>query len=220
VRVLLVKLSGEILGPTLRWSRLEEVAVLLREAAERAHLAVVVGGGNLIRGRSWRGNRVQADRMGMLATVLNGLALREALEAQGMSCEVMSAMEVEGLRRYRPEEAKQELSERLLVLVAGTGNPFLSTDTAAALRAAELGAELLVKATKVDGVYEDDPQRVPGARRLERLSYEEAFCRRLEVMDGAALSICRDQGIPILVVYWKDLPRALAGEPLGTIMGG
>jgi len=220
LRVVLVKLSGEVLGPALNWPRLEEVAALLEQAGRHARLGVVVGGGNLVRGRRWRGDRLWADRMGMLATVLNGMALREALEERGVPCELMSALEVEGLRRYRPEEARRAIGQRLLLLVAGTGNPLLSTDTAAALRAAELGAERLVKATKVDGVYEADPQRVAGARRFDRLSYEEAFRRGLEVMDGAALGVCREQAIPIQVVHWRDLVRALAGEPVGTVMGG
>lgn len=187
-------------------------------------LAIVVGAGNLFRGAAATGmDRVRADHIGMLATMMNGLALGERLVRDGVPVRVMSAVAVAGyVEGYAREAAQAALaSGQVLVLAGGTGNPLFTTDTAAALRAAELGADLLVKATKVDGIYSADPVRDPSARRFSHLSYDECLSRRLGVMDAAAFALCRDNAVPIRVCSVLEpgtLVRVARGEPLGTLV--
>lgn len=187
-------------------------------------LAVVVGAGNLFRGAGATGmDRVRADHIGMLATIMNGLALGERLARDGVPVRVMSALPVPGcVDGYVRDAARAALDDgSVLVLAGGTGNPLFTTDTAAALRAAEVGADLLVKATKVDGIYSADPVREPSAQRFSHLSYDECLSRQLGVMDAAAFSLCRDNGIPIRVCSVHaagNLTRVARGEPVGTLV--
>jgi len=189
-----------------------------------AQLAVVVGAGNLFRGAGAAGmDRVRADHIGMLATIMNGLALGERLARDGVPVRVMSALPVAGcVEGYAREAACAALAAgSLLVLAGGTGNPLFTTDTAAALRAAEIGADILVKATKVDGIYSADPVRDPAARRFTHLSYDECLSLRLGVMDAAAFALCRDNNIPIRVCSVHtagNLTRVARGEPVGTLV--
>ncbi len=186
--------------------------------------AVVIGAGNLWRGRAGVDSgmdRATADYMGMVGTVMNSLALMDALERSGVITRVMTAIEMKQVAEpYIPRRAMRHLEKgRVVILGAGTGNPYFSTDTAAALRAMEIGAEVVIKATKVDGVYETDPEQDPSARRFDRLSYIEALNRRLQVMDSTAISLCMDNELPIVVLdLWKpdNLVRAVSGEPVGT----
>jgi uridylate kinase len=162
--------------------------------------------------------------MGMLATVMNSMALMDALERSGVFTRVMSALEMRAVAEpYIRRRAIRHLEkQRVVIMGGGTGNPYFSTDTAAALRAMEIGAEIVIKATKVDGVYESDPQKDPTAKRFAHLTYIEALNRRLEVMDSTAISLCMDNALPILVLnLWQagSLVRAVAGETVGTIIG-
>jgi uridylate kinase len=191
-------------------------------------VGIVVGGGNLLRGavfaREGLIDRATADNIGMLGTVMNALFLEGILEQRGVDARVLSAIHVDALvEPYTQKSARHHLdSGHVLILAGGTGNPYLTTDTAAALRAAELGAEVLLKATKVDGVYSSDPKSDPGARRFDRLSYAEVLDRQLAVMDAAAVSICRDNGIPIIVFDGTrpgNLRSVVNGETLGTFVG-
>jgi len=191
-------------------------------------VAVVIGAGNLWRGKQGleRGmDRASADYMGMLATVMNALALMDALERDGVLTRVMSAIEMRAIAEpYIRRRAIRHLEKgRVVIFGAGTGNPFFSTDTAAALRATEIEAEVVIKATKVDGVYDSDPKKNPGAKKFERLSYIEVLNRRLAVMDSTAISLCMENHLPILVLNLWDataLLRALKGEAVGTLVSG
>jgi uridylate kinase len=191
-------------------------------------VAIVIGAGNLWRGRVGieRGmDRATADTMGIVATVVNSLALMDALERAGVVTRVMTAVEMRALAEpYIRRRAIRHLEkDRVVILGGGTGNPYFSTDTAAALRAMEIDAELVIKATKVDGVYDSDPHQVPGARRFDRLTYIEALNRRLQVMDSTAISLCMDNNLPILVLdMWQpdSLVRAVQGEAVGTVIVG
>lgn len=230
---ILLKLSGQALsgqGAPLSQAALEYVASqLLPLQQEGIEVAVVIGGGNLLRGReaSLGLDRVTLDQMGMLATVINGLALQAQLEAYGARALVQSAIEtpfttpVDRRRAVRALEAGE-----VVIFAGGTGNPFVTTDTAAALRAGEIGAQVLLKGTKVDGVYTADPHKLDGSRsltpeRLERLTYREVIERGLEVMDLSAIELCRQMAIPILVFNFfreGELLRAVRGEPVGTLI--
>jgi len=191
-------------------------------------VAIVIGGGNL-----WRGNigiergmdRATADYMGMLATVMNAMALMDAMERIGMTTRVQSAIEMRAVAEpYIRRRAIRHMEKgRVVILGGGTGNPFFTTDTAAALRAVEIGADLLIKATKVDGVYDSDPAKNPNAVRFERLTYMEVINRRLQVMDSTAVSLCMDNDLPILVLnLWQPgaLVDALYGGNVGTLVSG
>jgi uridylate kinase len=222
-RRVLLKLSGEAFGEQgLDPSALDYVVGELRAARELSvELAVVVGGGNLIRGRDLlRLDRAVADQMGMLATVINGLALQEALRGQNVSAVLQSAVAVPWADSIRPQEAREALSQQKIVIFAGgTGNPFVTTDTAAAIRAAEIGADALLKATNVDGVYTADPKRDPAAKKLQAITVQQAIRERLGVMDLAALALCEEHNIPIVVFdFFKEgnLKRVLRGERIGT----
>ena len=228
---ILLKLSGEALaGPDgfgIDPSQAEDLTARIKEVHELGvSVAIVIGAGNLWRGRVGleRGmDRATADYMGMLATVMNAMALMDAFERNGLEVRVQSAIEMKAVAEpYIRRRAIRHLEKgRVVIFGAGTGNPYFSTDTAAALRAMEIGANVLIKATKVDGVYDADPFTNPGAVRFESLSYIETISRRLEVMDSTAISLCMDNKLPILVLnLWNkdDLRLALYGEPVGTLV--
>src|SRR6202163_364779 len=206
---ILLKLSGEALaanqGFGVETTRIHEVAAELADVKTLdVELAIVVGGGNFFRGVAQQAkdmDRVSADQMGMLATVINALALQDALEKQGVFTRVMSAIEMNQVAEpFIRRRALRHLEKgRVVIFAGGTGNPFFTTDTAAALRASEMGCDALLKATKVDGVYDADPHRVPTARRFDRLDYREVLARDLQVMDASAISLARENRIPILV---------------------
>lgn len=164
-----------------------------------------------------------ADYMGMIATVMNALALRDALEREGITTRVQTAIEMNKVAEpYIRLRAIRHLEKnRVVIISGGTGNPYFTTDTAAALRAMEIGAELLIKATKVDGIYDSDPKKNPNARRYDRLTYQEAIAKRLEVMDMTAFTLCMDNNLPILVLdFWREgmLEAAVMGESVGTLV--
>ncbi|NMC12546.1 MAG: UMP kinase [Chloroflexi bacterium] len=227
----LLKLSGESLaGPDgfgIDPKRAEDVAQRVSEVRKLGvDVAVVIGGGNLWRGRSGidRGmDRATADYMGMLATVMNALALMDAMERMDLVTRVQSAVEMHAVAEpYIRRRAIRHLEKgRVVILGGGTGNPYFSTDTAAALRAMEIGADLLIKATKVDGVYDSDPMKNPHAKKFERLTYMESINMRLEVMDSTATTLCMENHLPILVLNLWDadaLCKALLGEKVGTLV--
>jgi uridylate kinase len=229
---IVLKLSGEVLRePGSRDSiNPEIVATIASQIAEAKNLgvelAVVIGGGNIWRGlaASHRGmHRATADYMGMLATVINGLALMSALEAQGVEVRVQTAIEMQNLAEpfiLRRATRHLELG-RVVIFVAGTGNPFFSTDTTAALRAAEIGAEVILKATKVDGIYDSDPKKNPDAKRYDHITYSEALAKRLQVMDSTAFSLCMDNKMPIIVFDMNkpdNIRLAICGNAVGTLV--
>ncbi|MCJ7678985.1 MAG: UMP kinase [Anaerolineales bacterium] len=227
----LLKLGGETLaGPQgfgIDPQRADDVAAKVSEVRDLGvQVAIVIGAGNLWRGREGilRGmERATADYMGMLATVMNSMALMDALERGGTVTRVMSAVEMRAVAEpYIRRRAIRHLEkERVVILGGGTGNPYFSTDTAAALRAMEIGANIVIKATKVDGVYDSDPQKDPDAKRFTRLSYIDALNRRLQVMDSTAISLCMDNALPILVLnMWQAnaLTDAVTGREIGTII--
>jgi uridylate kinase len=229
---ILLKLSGESLsgesGFGIDPDRAEDIAQRVQDVHELGvDIAIVIGAGNLWRGRIGldRGmDRATADYMGMLATVMNALALMDAMERMGLVTRVQSAVEMHAVAEpYIRRRAIRHLEKgRVVILGGGTGNPYFSTDTAAALRAMEVGADVLIKATKVDGVYDSDPVKNPGARRFDRLTYMETINRRLEVMDSTAISLCMDNHLPILVLdLWQpdSLRLALTGGKVGTLVG-
>jgi uridylate kinase len=230
-RRILLKLSGESLaGPEgygIDPKKAEEVAQRVSEVRQLGiDVAIVIGGGNLWRGSRGldRGmDRATADYMGMLATVMNALALMDAMERMGLVTRVQSAVEMHAVAEpYIRRRAIRHLEKgRVVILGGGTGNPYFSTDTAAALRAMEIGADLLIKATKVDGVYDSDPMKNPNAVKFERLSYMESINRRLEVMDSTATTLCMENHLPILVLNLWDknaLCQALLGVKIGTLV--
>lgn len=229
-RRVLLKLSGESLaGGELPLDPLQadDVARRIREVHEMGvEVAVVIGAGNLWRGKVGleRGmDRATADYMGMLATVMNALALMDAIEQVGVNVRVQTAIEMHAVAEpYIRRRAIRHLEKgRVVIFGGGTGNPYFSTDTAAALRAMEIDADVVIKATKVDGVYDSDPKKNPNAVRFTNLTYIETLNRRLEVMDSTAISLCMDNKLPILVVNLWDpdsLRLALMGEPVGTLV--
>lgn len=225
----LLKLGGEALaGPQgfgIEPKRAEQVAAKVHEITSLGvQVAIVMGAGNLWRGREGieRGmERATADYMGMVGTVMNSLALMDALERSGIVTRVMSALEMQAVAEpYIRRRAIRHLEKgRVVVMGGGTGNPYFSTDTAAALRAMEIDADIVIKATKVDGVYEADPKVDPAAKRFDRLSYIEALNRRIQVMDSTAISLCMDNSLPIIVLdLWQpgNLVRAVLGQSVGT----
>lgn len=228
---ILLKLGGEALSGPLGFGidaqEAEAVASRIKEVRDLGvDVAVVIGAGNLWRGKQGleRGmDRSTADYMGMLATVMNAMALMDALERQGVFTRVMSAIDMRAIAEpYIRRRAVRHLEKgRVVIFGAGTGNPFFSTDTAAALRATEIDAQVVIKATKVDGVYDADPKKNPDARKFDTLSYIEVLNRRLEVMDSTAITLCMENKIPILVVnLWdsKAITSALYGEKVGTLV--
>jgi uridylate kinase len=227
----LVKLSGEALMGQgdygIEPAMLKRIAGELQElVAMGTKVAVVIGGGNIFRGAGLARagmDRVTADHMGMLATVMNALAMQDALESLGLHVRVMSAIRINQVcEDYIRRRAVRHLEkDRVVIFAAGTGNPFFTTDTAAALRAIEINADLLLKATKVNGVYSDDPVRNPSATRYPRLTYDKVLADRLNVMDATAVVMCRDNRLPLRVFNLNnpgDLPRVVRGEDVGTLV--
>jgi uridylate kinase len=228
---ILLKLSGEALaGPDgfgIDPLQAEAIAGRVQEVHQMGvEVAIVIGAGNLWRGKQGldRGmDRATADYMGMLATVMNALALMDALERRNVYTRVQSAIEMRSVAEpYIRRRAIRHLEkQRVVILSAGTGNPYFSTDTAAALRAMEIDADVLIKATKVDGVYDSDPKKNAKAKKFDQLTYIEVLNRRLEVMDSTAISLCMENNLPILVLNLWDpqaLERALRGEQVGTLV--
>ena len=229
----LLKLSGEALsapsGYGIDVSEAEAIAKRIKEIHEMGvEIVIVIGAGNLWRGKQGldRGmDRATADYMGMLATVMNAMTLMDALERAEIDTRVQTALEMRTIAEpYIRRRAIRHLEKgRVVILGAGTGNPYFSTDTAAALRAMEIGAEVLIKATKVDGVYDSDPKLNPDAVKFDKLSYIDVLNRRLNVMDSTAISLCMDNDMPILVLNLWDkiaLKNALHGAHVGTIVSG
>ncbi|MFO8036299.1 MAG: UMP kinase [Anaerolineales bacterium] len=227
----LLKISGEALAGSQGFGidplRAEDLAEHLQKVYNLGvETAIVIGAGNLWRGRQGleRGmDRATADYMGMLATVMNAMALMDALERQGIITRVQSAIEMRAVAEpYIRRRAIRHLEKnRVVIFGAGTGNPYFSTDTAAALRAMEIDADVLIKATKVDGVYDSDPEKNPDAKLFDHLSYIEAINLRLEVMDSTALSLCMDNKLPILVLNMWDphaLKNGILGKKVGTLV--
>jgi len=229
-RRILLKLSGEALrSPGSMDNISPEIVARIAEEIAQAHRAgvqigLVVGGGNFWRGAkaSVRGmDRATADYVGMLATVMNALALQSALERAGVPCVVQSAIEMKNVAEsFIRLKARSYLdNNKIVIFAAGTGNPFFSTDTTAALRASEINAEVVMKATSVDGVYDADPKKVSGAKRFDTISYQECLERQLKVMDSTAFTLCMDNKKPIIVFDMHtpgNITRALLGEPIGT----
>jgi uridylate kinase len=228
---ILLKLSGEALADVdsygINPKRAIEIAKRVRDVREMGvDIAIVIGAGNLWRGREGLElgmDRGTADYMGMLATVMNALALMDALENMNVTTRVQSAIEMRSVAEpYIRRRAIRHLEKgRVVIFGGGTGNPYFSTDTAAALRAMEIGADVLIKATKVDGVYDSDPKRNPDAVKFDKLTYIDTLNRRLEVMDSTAISLCMENKLPILVLnLWDEnaLRQALQGEAVGTLV--
>jgi len=231
-RRILLKLSGEALawkrGYGLDPDAVDSICVKLGEVhALGVQIAVVVGGGNIFRGlsASARGmDRVNADHMGMLATVINGIALRDALERKGIPTRLMSAIPmIDVAESFIRDRAVHHLEKgRIVIFSGGTGNPFFSTDTAASLRAVQVGAEVILKGTKVDGVYEGDPAVNPDFRKFDVISFDEVLRLGLQVMDATSIAMCRENRIPIVVFNLTEegnLLRVVNGDPVGTVIG-
>jgi uridylate kinase len=228
-----LKLSGEALMGELPFGISPPVLGSVAAALKAVHeggvqIIVVVGGGNIFRGlrcREYGVGRVAGDHMGMLATVINSIALGQALQHAGIGAAVMSAFDIKEVALpYSAEAAERNLDRNKIVIVgAGTGNPFFTTDTAAVLRAAELGADVVLKATKVDGVYDSDPLENPYARRFDTITYREVVDRGLKVMDLTAVSLAMDRRIPMIVFNLEtkgNIERIFAGEPVGSLISG
>jgi len=230
-RRILLKLSGEALLGSRGFGVDPETVYRIAQEVHDVHqlgvqVAIVVGGGNFIRGvaASSQGlDRVVADHMGMLATVINALALQDALEKRGSPTRVVTAIEMREVAEpfIRRRVIRHIEKGRVVVLAAGTGNPYFSTDTAAALRAMELKAEVILKATKVDGVYDADPKKVPGAKMFGQITYQDVLLRGLAVMDTTAISMCMDNSLPIIVFNLNvpgNLGRVVLGEKIGSLV--
>jgi uridylate kinase len=228
---ILLKLSGEaLMGEDAFGINRDTIETIVSEVAEVAALGVeigvVIGGGNIFRGVALGAagmDRATADYMGMLATVMNALALGDVMRQRGLIARVQSAINIEQIVEpyIRPKAIRYLEEGKIVIFAAGTGNPFFTTDTAAALRGSEIGAEVMLKATKVDGVYTADPKLDPSARRYERVSFDEAIARNLRVMDATALALCRDQRLPVMVFSINKrgaLKRAVLGESEGTLV--
>lgn len=228
----LLKLSGEALMGELAYgidpgivdAIAQEISIVVRQGIQ---LAIVVGGGNIFRGvkgASAGMDRATADYIGMIATVMNAMTLQDALERLDVPTRVQTAISMQELAEpYIRRRAIRHLEKgRVVIFGGGSGNPFFTTDTAAALRAAEISAEVLLKATKVDGVYDSDPVTNPDAKRYSSLTYSHVLAKDLKVMDGTAIALCKDNNIPIVVFNLSvrgNINRAMAGEPIGTIVG-
>ena len=230
-RRILIKISGEALAGDLGYGINPEVVRFIAEEIREVHalglqIAVVIGGGNIFRGlaASTKGmDRSSADYMGMLATIINGLALQDALEKLGIDTRVQTAIEMREIAEpFIRRRALRHLEKgRVVLFVGGTGNPYFSTDTAAALRAMEIGAEVVFKATRVDGVYTADPEKDPTATKFEELSYIDVLSKQLKVMDSTAISLCMDNRFPIVVFNLLERGRLkglVLGEKMGTIV--
>ncbi len=229
----LLKLSGEALAGASGFGvaavRFQEIAQQIREVSRLGvQTALVIGGGNIFRGYADAAkemDRVAADHMGMLATLINAIALQDALEKQAVQTRVMTAMAMHQVAEpYIRRRALRHLEKgRVVIFAAGTGNPFFSTDTAAALRAMEIQAEVILKATKVDGIYDADPVKVKDAKMFSKISYLEMISQNLTVMDSTALSLCRDNSLPTIVFNLNDpqnIVRVILGEKVGSLVSG
>ncbi len=230
-RRILLKVSGEMLAgeqgygiqPSVLEGLAEEVAAVVAMGVE---VAIVIGGGNIFRGIAASASgmeRASADYMGMLATVLNALALQNALERKGIMTRVQSAIEMQQLAEgYIRRRAIRHLEKKRVVIFAGgTGNPYFSTDTAAALRAMEIGAQVIMKGTKVDGIYDADPMKNPTAKKFAEIPFMAILNQNLKVMDATAISLCMDNSLPLIVFSLKDkgnFKRVVQGEPIGTLV--
>ncbi|MBI5838510.1 MAG: UMP kinase [Chloroflexi bacterium] len=228
---ILLKLTGEALGGESGFGINVDEAEVIANRVKEVHdmgveVAMVIGAGNLWRGKQGLDHgmdRSTADYMGMLATIMNSMALMDAFERRGVFTRVMSAIEMRAIAEpYIRRRAIRHLEKgRVVIFGGGTGNPFFSTDTAAALRATEIDADVVIKATKVDGVYDSDPNKNPNAKKFDKLPYIEVLNRRLEVMDSTAITLCMENHMPILVLNLWDteaLMRALRGEAVGTLV--
>ncbi len=229
----ILKISGESLAGDLGYGldhkTLNDIALQLREVVKLGvEVCIVVGGGNIWRGISGSNkgmDRAAADYMGMLATVINALALQDALEKEDVICRVQSAIEMRQVAEpYIRRRALRHLEKgRVVIFAAGTGNPYFSTDTTAALRAAEMDADVILMAKKVDGVYDSDPKQNPAAQRFGKLSYMDILNKGLHVMDATAASLCMDNNIPLVVFNISvdgNILKAVTGENIGTYVGG
>lgn len=230
---ILLKISGEVLTGEGEFgidpAVIRQIAGEIREVRSLGiEIAVVIGGGNIFRGvaSSSRGmDRVSADHMGMLATIINGIALQDALEKQGVQTRLQTAIEMKELAEpFIRRRAMRHLEKgRVVIFAGGTGNPFFTTDTTASLRAMEIGAEVILKATKVDGIYDTDPMMNRKARKYDELTYLDVLKKQLKVMDATAISLCMDHGIPIIVFNLKkkgNIRRVALGEKVGTKVRG
>lgn len=227
----LLKLSGEALAGSQGYGIdpkvVDDLAEELEEVVRGVELCIVVGGGNIFRGMAGAAegmDRSQADYIGMLATVMNSLALQEAFERHGIETRVQSAINMQQVSEpFIRRKAERHLEKgRVVIFAAGSGNPYFTTDTAAALRACEMNCELLMKATKVDGVYDKDPAKNADAVKFDHISYKEVLARDLHVMDAAATSLCMDNNLPIMVFNLDgkgNIAAALRGEAVGTVVG-
>jgi uridylate kinase len=229
----LLKLSGEALmgdkgygiDPAVIKQMAQEVKNVVNMEVE---LAIVVGGGNIFRGMSASAmgmDRATADYMGMMATVMNALALQDGLESIGVTTRILSAMDIrEVAEPYIRRRALRHLEKgRVIIFAAGTGNPYFTTDTAASLRAAEIGAEVILKATKVDGIYDRDPMKDPAAVKFDHLTYLDVLTKDLKVMDSTAITLCKENSIPLVVFDLHqagNIEKAVRGEAIGTTVGG
>ena len=231
-RRILLKLSGEVLGNKETGECIDPARLaFMAERVKKIHamgceIGIVLGGGNIFRGLTGAGkgvNRVTGDSMGMLATIINALAMMNALESIGVPTRVMTSIEMPKLAEpFIQRRALRHLEKgRVVIFGGGTGNPYFSTDSAAALKASEIGADALLKATKVDGIYTADPKKDPKAKKYSTLKYETALEKRLKVMDSAAFALCMDNGIPIVVFDFFDgnaLSRVVKGAAVGTLV--
>ena len=228
----LLKLSGEVFGGKQKYGLDPDVLkVIAKEIKElkkhKIDIAIVAGGGNIFRGLSGMASgmdRATGDYMGMLATVINALALQDALENEGVPSRVQTAIEMKSVAEpfIRRRAMRHMEKGRVVILAAGTGNPYFSTDTAASLRAAELDSDVILKATKVGGIYDKDPARYSGAKRFKNLSYLDILNKKLKVMDSTAVSLCMDNNIPIVVfdlTKHGNITRAVMGQSVGTTVG-
>jgi uridylate kinase len=228
---ILLKISGEALAATqgfgIDTSRIHEVAAELADVhALGIQMAIVVGGGNFFRGvadQARNMDRVSADHMGMLATVINALALQDALEKQKVYTRVQTAIEMNQVAEpFIRRRAMRHLEKgRVVIFAGGTGNPYFSTDTAASLRAMEIKADAILKATKVDGIYDADPMKVPGAKKFDTLTYMDVLKQGLKVMDSTAISLCKDNNLPIIVFNLNqrgNIRRVVLGEKIGSLV--
>src|ERR1700758_3675683 len=228
---ILLKLSGEALAATQGFGvdplRIHEIAAELADVHSLGiQIAIVVGGGNFFRGVAEQArdmDRVSADHMGMLATVINGLALQDALEKQGVYTRVQSAIEMNQVAEpfIRRRAIRHLEKNRVVIFAGGTGNPYFSTDTAASLRAMEIKADVILKATKVDGIYDADPMKVDGARKFNQITYMDVLKLGLKVMDSTAISLCKDNDLPIVIFNLNqhgNIQRVVMGEKIGSMV--
>ncbi|MDR2119789.1 MAG: UMP kinase [Tannerella sp.] len=229
---IMLKLSGESLAGAKRCgideTRLHEYAVQIGEIAGMGvQTGIVVGGGNIFRGLSGTDkgfDRVRGDQMGMLATVINSLALHSALTAEGVKSTVLTAVRMEPIGEYYNKWRAVELmrQEHVVIIAGGTGNPFFTTDTAACLRAVETEADVILKGTRVDGIYSADPEKDPAAVKFDKITFDEVYAKGLKIMDLTAITMCRDNNLPLIVFDMDtagNLKKAVCGESIGTVVG-